>query len=212
MIYSAALCLKVKSHYLAIASLAYGQVLMLLIARPLSPITNGPNGLWGIPSLFAVERFPYFYAVLALALGAIYLKYKIINSRYGLYLRAIGQNPEAAQALGLHVNKYRTLILMLSSMLSGIFASYYAYYVLLLAPEFLDVGNTFQILVYTLIGGASTISGPLIGSILMVALSEGLRFLGLLRYLIYGLLVVVIITFWRGGIASIIQRLLKVRL
>lgn len=203
--------IRLRGAYMAIATLALGQILQLTIARPLDWITKGYDGLWGIPSLLpSVARTPYYYIILAMVISTVFIKYKLINSTYGLYLRAIREDDVAAQALGINIVKYKLFCFFLSSFLGGIFAGFYAYYIMLLTPDLLGVPVTFEILSYNLLGGSGSISGALIGSFILITLSELLRPLAELRFVLYGAMIMIVVLFWRGGIAGFIRRRFKV--
>jgi branched-chain amino acid transport system permease protein len=212
-------CLRLGGAYMAIATLAYGEILRLIIARPLEWLTRGYCGLWGIPNLpsikmpflgtinFTLDRRPFYYFTLTTLLLSIFILYKLTKSKIGFIFHMIRRDETAAKCLGIDTIKYKIISWVISSFLAGMFGGIYAHYIQTLTPDILSISLTFELLTMTLIGGFEYFLGPPIGVCFVTLIKEVLRPIEAFRFIIYGLLVVVIIIFFPSGLAGIYKRL-----
>ena len=185
----------------------------------LGPITIG--GVDGIsvplrrhdPAVFQfMDKAYYYYIILFMLAGAMYLTYRMENSKWGYYLRAINGDEDAARSLGINVTKYKLQTFVLSAALAAIGGSFYAQFVLLIAPNrLLNWPLTFEMLVMAMVGGRGTVWGPILGAVLLVPVHEIIRttfgggnFAGL-HLLFYGVLLILIVLFMPKGLAGIIR-------
>ncbi|MGH9887188.1 MAG: branched-chain amino acid ABC transporter permease, partial [bacterium] len=179
--------------------------------------TNGPGGMFlkveqretidllhfrGPPAL-------YYYAMLALAAGALALCARLLGSRAGYYWRAIRENEEAAQALGIHVFRWKLLAVALSAGMTAISGVFFAFYYNNLFPEqIFHTSRSIEIILGSVIGGVGTLFGPILGAALLILLSEGvteaLAALGWeipgSKQVIYGAVLLAVVVFLPHGI------------
>jgi branched-chain amino acid transport system permease protein len=123
-------------------------------------------------------KMPYFYIAFVLFVAVLLLAYKINRSRLGFYLRAIKQSHEAAEGLGIDTSKYKVIAMMISAFLTAICGSFYAQYILFIdPPSVLSLDISIKIVLITVLGGAGTVIGPILGAAILIPLSEYSRVL-----------------------------------
>lgn len=121
----------------------------------------------------ALVKVPFYYAMLAVAAGAVYLSYRIRHSRFGLGLRAIAQDEVKAEAAGIDTRSYKVAAFALSAVFIGIGGALWGYSLFYLRPEiFLAIGVAADMVLMAIIGGRGTVAGPVIGALLIVGFNE----------------------------------------
>ncbi len=201
--------LRVRGTYFALVTLAFMELMYQLVQVIRPDITGGTRGISGIQTLTrgAVNNF-YLSVVLMLAI-AIGL-WLLSRSRLGTALSAIGMNENSVRGSGLSTTKLKLFAFMVSAFVAGVGGAFYVHYLGSIAPRALfDINFLFTIIVAALIGGASTIIGPLIGAFFLTFLLEYLRpFLpGAERYFIYGGIALVLYMCQPRGIYEIAAQL-----
>lgn len=136
----------------------------------LIPVKNDPA------NLVFTDRLPYFYIALALLLGFLVITWLVERSKFGYYLKAIREDENAAEASGVDSYRYKTAVMALSAALTGVMGTFYAQFMLFIAP---DVVFQFDVMLNmmlgVMVGGPGTLLGPLVGSGLFGLLGELLR-------------------------------------
>ena len=180
--------LRLKSDYLAIATLGFAEILRAIFQwQKLGPVTNGANLIKNFPtfSSFNVEnadgevvlRLSTFvpFLVAAVCIGLIVL---LINSSYGRAFKAIREDEIAAEAMGINLTKHKRLSFCISSFFAGVGGALFAMYATNAQAKAFTSTMTYEILLIVVIGGIGSISGSCIATFLYVACSEWwLRFL-----------------------------------
>lgn len=210
-------CFRLRSHYFTIATIAFGEVFRLT-ALYLRDLTGGAQGmtvpyLGSAPLMFQFEdKIPYYYIVLFMMLGVIYITYRLRNSRLGFYLLAIGQNQEAAQAIGVNVVRSKQLALSISAFLAAILGVFYAQYLYFIEPaSVFSLDTSILMPLVAIIGGVATVAGPIIGSFLILPVRElalnllGSSFAGA-HFILYGAVLIIIILVRPAGLIGILSR------
>ena len=201
--------LRVRGTYFALVTLAFMELMYQLVQVIRPDITGGTRGISGIQTLTrgAVNNFYLsFVLMLAIAIGLWLLS----RSRLGTALSAIGMNENSVRGSGLSTTKLKLFAFMVSAFVAGVGGAFYVHYLGSIAPRALfDINFLFTIIVAALIGGASTIIGPLIGAFFLTFLLEYLRpFLpGAERYFIYGGIALVLYMCQPRGIYEIAAQL-----
>lgn len=198
--------LRLSGAYFAIANLAAALAAYQVISNPnLESITKGPYGI-SLSGVFS-PQLSYHIGVLILAatLGAvIYLR----NSRFGLSLQAIKDDSISASMAGIAVVRSRTIAWLLSALIAGLIGGDFAWYVSVFYPEtvFSAEFSVFA-LVFALFGGVATVTGPVLGVLLLYGLYNVIG-ISTPQYfqLIYGALIVLLVLFLPNGLASLLQR------
>ncbi len=203
-----------KGSYFALITLAFAEVLRI-VANSVE-ITGGGLGML-IPAKRTVanfqfpERIGFYYLMLALTVGSVAIAIWLKRSRFGAQLAAIRENEDSARALGIDTYTEKVKVMMLSGAIAGIGGCFFAQYFLYIDPIIVfGVDKSVEMLLVSMIGGAGTVYGPLIGAVLLAAISDVTRAVfdvqGL-SLVIYGGLLVVIISFLPNGLIDLFQRL-----
>lgn len=199
--------LRLKSDYLAIATLGFAEIIRAIFQwDKLGPLTNGANVLGG---------FPYFNSTVAYYLVAgvcIALIVLLINSTYGRAFKAIRDDEVAAEAMGVNLARHKMMSFVVSSFFAGIGGGLLAMYQCMAQANNFKTNMTYEILLIVVIGGIGSISGSVIASFLFTACNEWwLRFLdddslgiflfrGGFRKVVFAVVIMVIVLFFRQGI------------
>lgn len=203
-------CFRLRSHYFALATLAFGEVGYILAVNWRS-LTGGSEGLALPiqPSLYNFSfssKLPYVYIGLALFLIGIGISYAIENSRLGYYLTAFRENEDAARALGVRTGRVRLIAMALSSFLSAVIGTFYAQYIVFVDPtSVIRIQISVQVALFVIVGGIGTTLGPAIGAMIFVPITILLRAkmgtsLPGLHMIIYGIILVVVLLYIPQGI------------
>ena len=178
--------LRLKSDYLAIATLGFGEIVRAILQwDKLGPVTNGANALKSFPtfSSFNIElpgfslRLSTFVPFLlgAVCIGVILL---LINSTYGRAFKAVRDDEVAAEAMGINLSRHKRLAFCISSFFAGVGGGMFAMFANQAQAKTFTTAMTYEILLIVVIGGIGSISGSCIAAFLYVAASEWwLRFL-----------------------------------
>ena len=205
-----------KGSYFALITLAFAEVLRI-VANSVE-ITGGGLGMLipakaGAANFQFTERIGFYYLILALTAGSVAIAVWLKRSRFGAQLAAIRENEDAARALGIDVFTEKLKVMMLSGAICGIGGCFFAQYFLYIDPIIaFGVDKSVEMLLVSMIGGAGTVYGPLIGAVLLAAISDTARVLTNVQGLslvIYGGLLVVIIAFLPNGLIDLFSRLGK---
>jgi branched-chain amino acid transport system permease protein len=201
--------LRLKGHYLAMATLALGLIAYQLAVQ-LKAITLGFLGISGIPTLSVGSwkldsDIDYYYAVWIGVAVAVWISYRIIHSRVGRALGAIAGNEDAARALGVNVSRYKLLAFAVSAIYASVGGSLLAHYVTFVSPEVIGIGMTTLLFTMIFLGGIGTTSGPILGAVVISILPSLLSRFENYRQLVYGLMLLAVIMFVPRGLHSLGQ-------
>ena len=218
--------LRLKSDYLAIATLGFAEILRALFQwQTLGPITNGANMLKSFPTFadFNIKNasgevvlrlstfVPFLLAILSIAVIVL-----LIHSSDGRAFKAIRDDEVAAEAMGISLFKHKMLSFVISSFFAGVGGALFAMYVANAQAKVFTSTMTYEILLIVVIGGIGSVSGSIIGSFLYVACSEWwLRFLDAETYIgsfkvpllrsgfrmvVFSVVIMIIVLFFSQGI------------
>ena len=204
-------CSNLRGHYFAIATIAFGEIVRIHFNN--WKLVNAAEGIT-IPMvneslanfMFHSSKLPYYYIMLAFLLLALVICYFVANSKMGYYFRAIKESHDVAEVLGVNVVRYRLIAIMVSAFLSAMAGTFYAQYILYIDPEsVMLLAISIQIVLISMLGGAGTIMGPVIGAAILIPIAELTRiWLGHkgtgVDMLIYGFLITLISVYQPQGI------------
>ncbi len=123
-------------------------------------------------------KAPYYYISLAMLVGVTTFIWWLARSRIGYYLHAIRQDEDAAEAIGIDTRRYKLIAVTLSAALTGAGGTFYAQYTQYIAPDdILTVGLSVEIILRAIIGGSTTVFGPVVGSFILTPVAEATRVL-----------------------------------
>jgi len=202
-----------KGSYFALITLAFAEVLRI-VANSVD-ITGGGLGLLipmkaGAANFQFSERTGFYFLILALAAGSVALAEWLRHSRFGAQLAAIRENEDAAKALGINVFVEKVKVMLLSGAIGGMGGCFFAQYFLYIDPLIVfGVDKSVEMLLVSMIGGAGTVYGPLVGALLLALVSDVTRVLTQIQGLslvLYGTLLVVIIAYLPNGLIDLFRR------
>ena len=208
---------RLKGHYFAISTFAVAEIVERLFMN-----WDFVEGAIGLPApvlpenlfnfMWYKDKMPYFYIAFVFFVLVLLLAYKIERSRLGFYFRAIKQSPDAAEGLGIDTTKFKMVAMVISAFLTALCGSFYAQYILYIdPPSVLSLDISIKIVLVTVLGGAGTIIGPILGSAILIPLSEYSRILlggtgkGV-DLIVFGALILVISVFQPQGVAGFFRK------
>jgi len=170
---------------------------------------GGTNGMTMQPLLdisLDLVKFPFYYYMLIIAIGAVYMSYRIRHSKFGLGLRAISQDEIKAEVAGIPTSYYKILAFGISGLFVGMAGGIWGYYLTYLKPNiFLLIILAAQLVLMTVLGGKGTVAGPVVGAILFIAINEffvtNLGFTEL-NIVATGLILALVLIFFPSGIVG----------
>ena len=196
--------LKLKGHYLTIATLAFNMIIYLLI-KNWDSLTNGTVGMFGIPvpTIFEValntpnKMLPFVIIICTLIVAFIV---SLLRSSYGRAFAAIKVDEISAEVSGVSTYYYKVLLFAISSGIAGMAGCLYASYNQFITPESFTLNASIKILTICVVGGIGTIIGPLVGTGFISLVSEYFRNFADLEQVIYGAMLVIVIVLMPKGI------------
>jgi branched-chain amino acid transport system permease protein len=210
---------RLTSHFFALATLAFGEVLRLL-ASYFRELTGGGVGLL-IPHEPAFRNFifenktAYAYIILAMLLAILCITYIFKKSRFGYSLSALREDPGAAESLGINTHRAKMYALLISVFFTSIAGTFYAQYVAFIEPDIVFASHiSVQLALLSIIGGIGTVFGPLVGSLFLTPLDIFLRgwlggvFSGL-NFVVYGVILILAVMYFPLGIAGWTKKFLS---
>ena len=198
--------LRIRGTYFALVTLAFMELMYQLVQVIRPDITGGTRGMSGIETLTS-GAVSNFYLSLALMVVIAIGLWALTRTQLGTALSAIGMNEDAVRGSGLDTTKLKLFAFMVSAFVAGLGGAFYVHYLGSIAPRALfDINFLFTIIVAVLIGGASTIIGPIAGAFFLTFLLEYLRPLlpGAERYFIYGGVALLLYVYQPKGLYALI--------
>jgi len=211
-------CSNLRGHYFAIASIAFAEIVRVHFNN--WTLMNAAEGI-SLPMLdesfvnfmFHTSKVPYYYIMLAFLIFALIVCYFVATSKMGYYFRAIKESHDVAEVLGVNVVRYRLIAIMISAFLSAMAGTFYAQYVLYIDPEsVMLLAISVQIVLLSMLGGAGSVMGPVIGAAVLIPIAEvtrvwlGHRGTGV-DMLIYGFLITIISVYQPQGVWGLLSRI-----
>jgi len=194
-------CLRMSGPYLAIFTLGFSEIVRITISTE-DEVTAGMAGLHTAPLFESATRLPYFYAAFALLAGSLLLMGLLVRSRWGLFLRAIREDEQAAAASGVAVARFRILAFAIASGFAGLAGGFYAHYIGLMTPSVGDLDEMAKLVVMTVIGGMERLPTAVGGAFVVEFLLEWLRDYGQWRLPIFGIVLLLTMRFARNGLVT----------
>ncbi len=194
-------------------------VVITLLLESFAP--GGTQGLVNIPQLAASipgigefklnpfhDKLSYFYLILFFVVVLLWLKSRIVNSRFGRALIAIREDEVLAKAVGIPTAQYKLRIFIANAGFAGVAGSLYAHYLVYLNPDLFAFSQSFNMYVMNLVGGIGTFLGPVAGPALLTLFDELSRPLnGAISEILFGVLLILLLIYMPMGFAGLAQRL-----
>ncbi|MEA2076354.1 MAG: branched-chain amino acid ABC transporter permease [Euryarchaeota archaeon] len=204
-------CVRLKEWFLAMVTFGFA-IIAHTITTELSWLTGGWDGI-PAEKLISVTIQNYimyeYYLVLLITVIVIAIIYLIMKSKIGLALEAIRENELEAKVMGINVTKYKLMAFAVSAFFAGVAGALEIHHFGYITPEVYGIDLSFLPIIYCISGGLFTIEGPILGTILITLLDEGLKNFGFTyeRFVIIGLILVLIVVFLPKGFVSIPEKI-----
>ena len=207
-------CVRLREWFLAMVTFGFAVIIQTLIVSQLAPVTGGWDG-FPVPKLVPPSFPGYlmieYYLVLLIAIAIILIFRYLLQSRIGLALAAIRENEVEARAAGINPVPFKLFAFGVSAFVTGIAGSLEIFHFGYITPEIFGIDLSFWPIIYSITGGLGTLAGPIVGTIVVTLLWDGLNSLGLTyaRFIIIGVLLVLIIIFLPRGLVSLPDKIKK---
>jgi len=205
---------RLKGSYFTIVTSAFGMVIFQIMHN-WDAVTNGPAGMTGIApagELFGLnfrDSTTFYYLALFFAVLVTVIIWRIINSKLGRIFKAIGQDEDVAESIGIHVGFYKIVCFTISAFFTGLAGSLFAHFSRFLSPDMFNIFEAVDMVTMVVLGGTGTIFGPILGSGMVIALPEFLRGLAAYRHLVFSGLLIITVMFFPSGVWGIVKQLIK---
>ena len=200
--------LRIRGHYLALATLGFGQIIQLILIH-WDSLTNGPRGLVVARPALGGLKFSsdstYYYVILIVTAALTWFSWNLVRSRIGRAFISIRDSAVASASLGINLTKYKVLAFLLSSFYAGVAGSLYGPLVKFIDPLGFGLWQSALYLMMIVVGGMASIPGALIGAVLLTVLPEILRGFAQYREVIYGVALLLCLIFIPRGIYGLFR-------
>jgi branched-chain amino acid transport system permease protein len=189
------LTIRLRGDYFLISCLGFGECVRVLFNYTKN-LTGGANGYSNIPYC-TTGVVSLISAILAFVIA-----WNFIHSRYGQTLSAIRENEVAAAANGIHVVKYKKMSFVFSAIYAGWAGGLYAHYLRFITPTLFNLGKSSELVITTVLGGLGSLTGSVLGTLIVQILPEIFRSMSEYRMLFYGIAVVLVILIRPNGLCG----------
>ncbi|HET7197990.1 MAG TPA: branched-chain amino acid ABC transporter permease [Burkholderiales bacterium] len=198
----AAFAVRLRGHYLAIASLGFAVITYQVLVNWES-VTEGVRGLYGIlPPPGFHGSVSLFYLVAGIALAVYLMLDNLVRSPVGEALRSIREDEVSAAAIGINAARWKAFAFGLGAAIAGLAGCFYPGFVGTLVPDAFNIVESFTMMAMVIVGGVGTMIGPVLGAVVLTFLPELLRGFGELRLMIYGVSLTLVVLFMPGGLVQ----------
>ena len=184
--------LRLRGDYLAIVTLGFGEIIRVFILN--IDAVGGARGYSGIPKL---ANFFWIYLFAALT---ILIVYRVVHSSFGRTLVAIREDEIAAEAMGVDTTRSKVISFVVSSAMAGVGGGLFGHYLMYLHTNSFTFIKSIEIIIMIVLGGLGSITGSVLGAVLYISLTEGLREFAQYRMVAFSLLLVIIMIVRPQGI------------
>jgi branched-chain amino acid transport system permease protein len=199
---------RLRGPYVAIATLAVGEIINQIILN-WDSVTNGPLGLSHIPppTLFGTQIITpvaVYWFTLAMLIVAALAQLRVVRSHLGRTWRALREDDIAAQAFGINLDRYKALAFVVAGLVAGLSGAFTAHMYSYVNNETFPASTSILALTMVILGGMGNMFGAVVGAVALTALPEVFRFLAEYRYLVYGVVLVLLVRFRPQGLLGTI--------
>ncbi len=208
------ICVRMKEWFLAMVTFGFAVIIQVLVASQFRTVTGGWDGIAAPPLISSTvpDYLVYeYYSILLIAVIVILLLRIILHSKIGLAFSAIRENELEARAAGIDPVRYKLLAFMVSAYFAGLAGALEIHYLGYVTPEIFGVDISFWPIIYSISGGLGTLAGPIIGTIVITLLWDGLQSIGMTyaRFIIIGVILVLVVIFLPRGLVSLPEEIKK---
>ncbi len=184
--------LRLKGDYLAIATLAFGEIIRVVLQN--IDYINGPAGIMGIAKL---STWPWLFGSAVLTIVVIT---NLVNSSYGRAIISIREDEVASELMGINTTKYKVLAFVIGAGFAGLAGALYAHYFYIIKPETFNFLKSFDILVMVVLGGLGSTTGAIIAAVFVTALTAVLQSFPAIRMVLYALILIIVMIYRPQGL------------
>ena len=184
--------LRLRGDYLAIVTLGFGEIIRVFILN--IDAVGGARGYSGIPK-YASFGWVYFFAV-----ATVVVVSRIVNSSFGRTLLAVREDEIAAEAMGVNTTRSKVISFVISSSIAGIAGGLFAHYLMYIHTNSFTFLKSIEIIIMIVLGGLGSVTGSVVGAVLYITLTEGLRTVEQYRMVTFSLLLILIMIFRPQGL------------
>lgn len=195
--------LRLTGPYLALTTLSFAEIARVVIGNSYE-FTRGDQGL-NVAALMHT-RVGYYYLFLGVLLVVLAGLYGLMRGRAGRFWLAIRDDATGAESRGINVVRYKTFAFALSCAICGLAGALYGTFSQLVSPELGLLLQTGLVISMVVIGGMGTLSGPIVGALLVYLLSEWLREVGNIQLIVFSIAVILVARFFREGLWGLVRR------
>jgi len=204
-------CLRHTKLYFAMVTLAFAQIIWA-VAYKWRAVTNSRAGLvvptgkiTFLPTINLFDSENFYYMALVIVIICLFLLWKIVNSPFGYTLRAIRDNGERAEFVGIQVKRHLLTAVVMSAMFSGVAGALSASLVGMVNPDCLYWTNTAAGLLMAILGGFRFFLGPAVGAFIWLGIKEVIITYTLYWQIVLGLILALVVIFLPGGVLGFIS-------
>ncbi|HEC22077.1 MAG TPA: leucine/isoleucine/valine transporter permease subunit [Chloroflexi bacterium] len=209
--------LRMRGDYLAIVTLGFGEIIRLLaLSEALKPYIGGSTGILGVPKpvFFGIELKDaqyLYYVILAGCLIALYVSWRLSDSRIGRAWIAMREDEDVAEAMGINLVQYKLMAFATGAMFSGMAGAIFASKLGSIFPHSFNLLISINVLSLIIVGGMASLPGVFVGALILVGLPELLREFSEYRLLMYGAALVAMMLLKPEGFWPAAQRRRELR-
>ncbi|MEK9833820.1 MAG: branched-chain amino acid ABC transporter permease, partial [Rhodospirillaceae bacterium] len=204
-----AISLRTRGVYFIMITLALAQMIFFLsVSAERYGSDDGLNILarsdFGLPFYNLSDKLTMYYTIFAFLLLSVFVSWRLIHSRFGVVMRAAKSNDTRVQAVGVSTYRYRLTAFVIAGVMCGIAGMLQANLENFVSPDMMNWPRSGELIFMVVLGGMSTLFGPVTGAFVFLMLSEILATWTIHWHIIFGPFLVLVVIFARGGIAGLL--------
>jgi branched-chain amino acid transport system permease protein len=203
-----ALSLRTRGVYFIMITMAFSQMVFFLFVS--METYGGDDGLTiydrsSFPLISLDNPVTLYFSCYAVLVASIYLVHRITNSRFGLALQGTKDNEARMKAIGFNTYAYRLTAYVISGAMCGLSGALLGNFTTFISPEMIDWTRSGELMFMVILGGTGTLIGPVVGAIAFIGLEEIMSGWTVYWHLPFGILLILTVLFFRGGIMGIVS-------
>ncbi len=200
--------LKLKGHYLAMATLGMGIIISIVINTE-DQFTGGPDGMYVDGLSFVTKQIQWYWIIGALLVFSVWASLNLIHSPIGRALRAVHGSEVAAEVVGVDTTRFKVMIFVVSAVFSSVVGSLGVYYSNFVTPDIAGFFHSIELVVMVVFGGMASTFGAVVGAAILTTLPQFLTFLHDYEHLVFGLILMLTMIYLPKGLVPTITAFFK---